>query len=106
MAAKMQGRARRPSPPAFPDRNSHCEARGQAELDRLRIVAPFVIGGDDRTVRQLLHARIADMLIDARVLPVDAALADLAARGRHAARARRLRRRLAGHAALADDELV
>ena len=50
--------------------------------------------------------RIADMLIDAGVVPVDAALADLAARRRHAARARRLRRRLAGHAALADDELV
>ena len=46
------------------------------------------------------------MLVDAGMVPVDAALGDLAARRRHAARARRLRDRLAGHAALADDELV
>ena len=62
----------------------HPEAGAEHELDRLRIVAPFVIGGDDRAVGHLLHAGIADMLIDAGMLPIDAAALDLAAGRRHA----------------------
>src|SRR5258707_11539666 len=82
------------------------EARAEQILQRLGIVAPFVIGGDDGAGLELVDAGIADMLVDARVLPVDGAAADLAAARAHAAGTRRVRHGAPRHAAFADDELV
>src|SRR5262249_38716220 len=82
------------------------EARAEHVLQRLLGVAPFVIGGDDRAVSHLRHRRIANMLVDAGVLPVDMAARELAGGGRHAARAGALADAPAGDAALTDDELV
>src|SRR5207253_8891073 len=82
------------------------EAGAQEILQRLRVVAPLVVGGDDGAVRKLIDTGVADVLIDAGIPPVDGAAADLAAARAHAAGAGRVRHGAPGHAALAHDELV
>src|SRR3954447_4780254 len=82
------------------------EAGAAHVLQRPLVLAPLVVGGEDRPVVELHHARIADVLVDARVRPVDRSAAVLAAPRAHPRRARALRLALARRAALADDELL
>src|SRR5207245_8211737 len=82
------------------------EARATDILQWLRVVAPFVVRADDRAILRLDDAWVADVLVDAGVVPVDVAAFDLAGGRRHAARTGGLRHRLTGHAAFANDELV
>src|SRR5262245_48698704 len=86
--------------------SSQAEPRAAEILQRLRIITPFMEGTDDRPIRDLRNARIADMLIDAWIVPVDAAAGDLARGGAHAARSRRRGDARSRHTAFTDDELA
>src|SRR5262245_40650709 len=86
--------------------SSYAEAGAADILQRLRIITPFMEGTDDRSIRHLRDARIADVLVDAGMVPVDAAALNLPRGRRHPARSRRFSDRCPRHTAFANDKLV
>src|SRR5438552_12082697 len=82
------------------------EPRAPHVLKRTLLLAPLVVAGHHGAVRDLDDARVADVLVDARVLRIDAAPLLQPGLGRHPAGPGDLGRAPRRHAALADHELV